>query len=606
MGRKLSGRLGRVATVAILVLAVGFACSTARAMAAPSLPSSDPFYAYTGATPLGQMAPGTVLKQRAAQIVVNGAPTPYSARQVLYRTTGELGQPTATVATVISPLAPAGPTKLVSYQTFYDALGSECDPSYTLQGGNPGYQDAQIDATLMEDYLNAGFTVVNADYEGESLDWAAGQESGENTLDGIRAAENALKLPSSTDVGMVGYSGGSIATEWASELAPGYAPELHIIGAAEGGIPVDYAHNLTYINGDTDGWAGVIPAVLVGTARAFDLNLSQYLSAYGQQVVNQVSSECINDFAGSYNGLTVQQLLKPQYQDFLGVPTFASIINTLTMGTSATHPDSPLFMAVGDADGTGDDVMVAADVEALAHEYCTKGVPVTFNEYSGADHEEAIAPFETAALAFLEDLFAGGPAPNGCASIGEGNSLALLPVAPAGSGSTGAGSAPGASCPVVTGSLHRTTLGLVRLGMTRAQARHAYSHSSNRGRRYEDFFCLTPIGVRVGYASPKLLGRMPRRRRGRYRGRIVWASTSDVHFAVDGVRPGTTVRAARRMIHHLGMPFEVGLNDWYLARIAGATAVLKVRHGVVEEIGIADLALTRTRAADRIFVHSFY
>ena len=603
MERELSVRLGRVATVASLVL-VCFACGAGRALATPTLPSSDPFYAYTGATPLGQIAPGTVLKQRAVQIVVNGVPAPYPAEQVLYRTTGELGQPTVTVATIIRPIAAAGPTKLISYQTFYDALGSECDPSYTLQGGNPSYQDAQIDAALMEDYLNVGFTVVNADYEGESLDWAAGQESGENTLDGIRAAENSLNLPSSTDVGMVGYSGGSIATEWASELAPAYAPGLHIIGAAEGGIPVDYAHNLTYINGDTDGWAGVIPAVLVGTARAFDLNLSEYLSAYGQQVVNQVSSECINDFAGSYNGLTVQQLLKPQYQNFLAVPTFASIINTLTMGTSSTHPDSPLFMAVGNADGTGDDVMVAADVEALAHEYCTKGVPVTFNEYDGADHEEAIAPFETAALGFLENLFAGGPAPNGCASIGTGNSLALLPVAGAGSG--GGRSAPGASCPVVTGSLHRKTLGLIRLGMTRAQARHAYSHSSNRGRRYEDFFCLTPVGVRVGYASPKLLGRLPRGQRSRYRGRIVWASTSDVHFAVKGLRPGATVRVARLMLRRLSAPFKIGLNTWYLARIAGATAVLKVRHGVVEEIGIADLALTRTRAAENIFLHSFY
>ncbi|HTU85753.1 MAG TPA: lipase family protein [Solirubrobacteraceae bacterium] len=600
----MSARLVRVATVASLVLVLGFAFGASRALAAPALPSSDPFYAYTGATPLGQIAPGTVLKQRGVQIVVNGAPTPYPAQQVLYRTTGELGQPTVTVATIISPLTTAGTTKLVSYQTFYDALGSECDPSYTLQGGNPSYQDAQIDAALMEDYLNAGFTVVNADYEGESLDWAAGQESGEDTLDGIRAAENALNLPSSTEVGMVGYSGGSIATEWASELAPGYAPELHIIGAAEGGIPVDYAHNLTYINGDTDGWAGVIPAVLVGTARAFDLNLSQYLSAYGQQVVNQVSGECINDFAGSYNGLTVQQLLKPQYQNFLAVPTFASIINTLTMGTSSTHPASPLFMAVGNADGTGDDVMVAADVEALAHEYCTKGVPVTFTEYTGADHEEAIAPFETAALQFLENLFAGAPAPNGCASIGVGNSLALLPVAAAGSG--GGRSAPGASCPVVTGSLHRKTLGLIHLGMTRAQARRAYSHSSNRGRRYEDFFCLTPVGVRVGYASPRLLGHLPRRQRSRYRGRIVWASTSDLHFAVEGVRPGTKVRVARRMIRHLSAPFTVGRNDWYLARMAGATAVLKVRHGVVQEIGIADLALTRTRAADSIFLRSFY
>jgi hypothetical protein len=60
------------------------------------------------------------------------------------------------------------------------------------------------------------------------------------------------------------------------------------------------------------------------------------------------------------------------------------------------------------------------------------------------------------------------------------------------------------------------------------------------------------------------------------------------------------------MIRRLGAPFQVGRNDWYVARIAGATAVLKVRHGVVEEIGIADLALTRTRAADRIFLRSFY
>jgi hypothetical protein len=110
---------------------------------------------------------------------------------------------------------------------------------------------------------------------------------------------------------MVGYSGGSIATEWASELAPSYAPELPIVGAAEGGIPVDYAHNLSYINGDNDGWAGVIPAVLVGTARAFGLNLSTYLSSYGEQVTSQVSDECINNFAANYPGLTIEQLLKP-------------------------------------------------------------------------------------------------------------------------------------------------------------------------------------------------------------------------------------------------------------------------------------------------------
>ncbi len=56
----------------------------------------------------------------------------------------------------------------------------------------------------------------------------------------------------------------------------------------------------------------------------------------------------------------------------------------------------------------------------------------------------------------------------------------------------------------------------------------------------------------------------------------------------------------------LGKPFHVGLNYWYLATNGSSTAVLKVRHGVVEEIGIGDRRLTRTRQADRRFLRSFY
>jgi hypothetical protein len=581
----------------IALVALGARVAPARA-ATPSLPSSDLFYTYSGSTPLAQIAPGTVLKVRAIQLIVGGAPSPYSADQVLYRTTGELGQPTATVETIIKPLVPGGAAKLISYQTFYDALGSGCDPSYTLAGGNPGYTDAQADAALMQNYLEAGFTVVTSDYEGENLDWAAGQESGYNTLDGIRAAENELAVPRSTPVGMLGYSGGSIATEWASELAPAYAPELHIVGVAEGGIPVDFAHNLTYINGDNDGWAGVIPAVLVGVSRGFGIDLGTYLSAYGQKVTGQVADECINNFAGSYPGLTVQQLLKPQYENFLAIPTFAAIVNELIMGSTPGQPAEPLFMAVGNHDGTGDGVMVAADVEALAHEYCQQGVPVTFSESQGLDHTEAIAPFESAALAFLQARFAGAPAVNGCASIGAGNSLAPLPVHSAGPGSA----AP--DCPLATGKLSGDELGLARLGMTRARARQAYTHSSNRGKRYEDFFCLTPIGVRVGYASPKLLGALPRHQRKALRGRVVWASTSDIYYALKRIRPGATVRTARRYIK-LEKAFHVGLNTWYLAPDRRCTDVLKVRRGIVEEIGIGDKRLTRSRRADRAFLSSF-
>lgn len=413
--------LGAVVVVSALALA---APAIASASSGPALPSQDPFYTYSGS--LAGLAPGAVLRTRPVT-VSDSTTVPFSASQVLYRTTGELGQPTVTAATVIRPLLPV-PTRIVSYQTAYDALGSQCDPSYTLQGGNPGYSTAADEAKVISAYAAAGFTVVVSDYEGTALDWGAGQESGYGTLDGIRAAESVLNVPAaSTPVGLTGYSGGSIATEFATELAPTYAPQLDIVGAAEGGLPVDFAHNLSYINGSQD-WSGVIPAVLVGIGRAFNIDMSKYQSPYGAQLAQTISDECINDFLGAYPGLTIQKLVGPQYQDFFAIPLFAKINNQLIMGATGT-PKGPLFIAVGNADGTGDGVMVADDVEALAHTYCERGVSVQFNEYQGDDHDQAAIPYEVGALQFLTERLDGVPVANGCSSIGTGSSLAPLPVA---------------------------------------------------------------------------------------------------------------------------------------------------------------------------------
>ncbi len=419
--------VGMVVTVACAVALVASGTASAQVKPGVKLPSHDPFYTYTGSKPLSQISPGTVLKKRAVKVKTASLTVPYKAEQVLYRTTGQSGQPTVTVTTIIEPVdSPLG-TKIVSYQSFYDALGSECDPSYTLRGGNPSDTDAQAEAAIVAGYVTAGYTVTVPDFEGTDLQWAAGQESGYGTLDAIRATENYLGVPSSTQVGMLGYSGGSIATEWASELAPGYAPGLNIIGAASGGVPVDYAQNLTYINGDQD-WAGVIPAILVSLAgRAFGINIDHYLSAYGKKITTAVRNECINSFASEYPGLTIQQLLKPAYQNIFQIPVFVRILNKEIMGTAPGHPAEPLLFGVGNADGTGDGIMVAGDVEALAHEYCKQGVPVTFDEYTGLSHTQAAVPFETGAMTFLENLFAGQAASNGCATIGPGTSIAPLP-----------------------------------------------------------------------------------------------------------------------------------------------------------------------------------
>lgn len=410
--------------VACALLVLGLGSAWAATGHKPRLPSRDPFYTYKH--PLAHIPPGTPLKRRKVMIVDQGRSAPVKAYQILYRTTNEVGRPSLAVTTVIRPQHPVGPTRIVSYQTAYDALGSQCDPSYTLRGGNPHDSTAQDEEQVILAYAAKGYTVVISDYEGVHLHWVAGQESGYGTLDGIRAAEHLLKLPErNTPVGMVGYSGGSIATDFGAELAPKYAHRLDIVAAAEGGVPVDLAHNLHYINGSPS-WSGIIPAVLLSLGRAFGLNIDRYASAYGRKLIRQEQHGCINNFLGRYPGLKYQKLLKPRYRPIFSVAVFVHIVNHLIMSRTGT-PREPVLIEVGKLNGQkGDGVMVAADDEALAHVYCTRGLAVQFKINKGMDHTQAAVPFEADAFNFLNERLSGAPPVNGCATIGRGDSIAPI------------------------------------------------------------------------------------------------------------------------------------------------------------------------------------
>jgi Secretory lipase len=427
MTRMLFVRRGLLPLALMLAsLLAAFSLSAGTALASPLLPTQDPFYSYSGA--LSGVPAGTVLRTRSVSFTDMGLTVPVTTKQILYRTTDELGQPTVAVATVIEPLLNLT-HKIVSYQWAYDGLASNCDPSYAIQGGSPTESTNQEEQLLLVPLLLAGDTVVTSDYESEENDFAAGREEGYLTLDGIRAAEQLLGVPASTQVALLGYSGGAIASDWAAEQAPSYAPSLDIVGTAMGGIAVDLAHNLSYVNGSQE-WSGAIPAALVGIARAFGINIDTYLSSYGVKVVDAVGSSCLQSDLGSYPGLTYQKLLKPQYTNIDQIPVFVNALNTLIMGTAGT-PKGPLYMGVGDADGTGDDVMVDADDEALAQEYCARGVPVEFTLYKNEDHGTAALVYLPDAITWVLGRLSGLPADNGCSRVPAGDSLAPLVAAAA-------------------------------------------------------------------------------------------------------------------------------------------------------------------------------
>jgi hypothetical protein len=432
------------ATLAAFASLAGLTAPAAEAQPLP--PGQDPFYSYTGTTPLSAIAPGTVLKTREESYHVAGVAVPIEVVQLLYRSTTETGQPTVNVTSVLEPPAgsaasSSGPPNVVAYQSFYDSLDPDDEPSYSITGGvslTGGIPDAET--ALIAPELLSGDAVVVADDEGEQADFAAGPEYGKLTLDSLRAALSspATGLVGATKVAMVGYSGGAIATEWAAELAPKYAPQLNslIVGASFGGVLVDPDHNLHYINGSAL-WAGVLPMALIGISRAFGIDLTPYMTAYGQQLFSQMQNDSITQVLGEYPGLTWSQIAKPQYQEPEQIPIFVKVANQLIMGEHGT-PTEPLLIAQG-ADGTiegsngfqpgigpGDGVMIAGDVRTLAREYCSRGVAVQYDEYDALDHIGTAAPWMATTVPWLAARFAGQPAPENCGQIAPGNVVAPI------------------------------------------------------------------------------------------------------------------------------------------------------------------------------------
>lgn len=159
-------------------------------------------------------------------------------------------------------------------------------------------------------------------------------------------------------------------------------------------------------------------------------------------------------------------------------------------------------------------------------------------------------------------------------------------------------------CPRALGVLRGVGLGPVRLGMSRVRARRAFVRSSEHGRRYVDYFCLTPVGVRVGYASAGVLRGRSLRERRLLLGRVVLALTANRHFALRGVRAGVRLARVARALG-VGRGFRVGRNVWYLVSAGPSRGVLKVRRGVIEEVGIAQRGLTGSRAVAARFLRSF-
>ncbi|MGW0245869.1 lipase family protein [Nocardia goodfellowii] len=362
-------------------------------------PLGDPFYD----PPPGfeQTAPGTVLAARAGGTGL--ALTPVISTELLIRSTDTKGRPVPVVATLLVPPTPwtgPGPRPVVAFNIAIDSLGHACAPSFQLRMGPSG------DLIAAQIPLSKNYAVVVPDHEGPRQAYAAGRMAGHAVLDSLRGSVGSPNLGLSPDSPAVvtGYSGGAIASGWAAQLAPAYAPELNLVGAVFGGVPADFALLVDAMNGHNAA-SGVFLAAALGVAREYP-EMLWMLNDNGWRLARSFKDLCFTAEALLGAILPVRAEMLTDVPDPVGHPVIRKILAENRMG--GTAPAVPVYLYHG-----ADEAWVPLEgAENLYDEWCARGVPVRLDIFPG-EHLIAGAAGIPDANAWIDTMLA-GLKPEGC------------------------------------------------------------------------------------------------------------------------------------------------------------------------------------------------
>jgi alpha-beta hydrolase superfamily lysophospholipase len=374
----------------------------------PVLPKDDPFHV----PPPGfeHSRPGTVLRSREVELAFLGRVTQkLTATQLLYRSADLNGLPMGAVTTVIVPAdRPAGSKgPILSYQCAIDAVAGRCFPSYALRrGAKAAGAIAQFEFLLVSAALAEGWAVSIPDHEGPRGIWGAPYEPGYHVLDGLRAALNhdGLNLSVDAPIGLWGYSGGGLATAWATEVYADYAPELNVVGAVLGSPVGDLGHTFRRLNGTFfSGLPALVVAALSHVYPDLDRVINEHVTAEGKAMLTDIQGMTTTHAVLKLIRKDMGSMVDEPLENILRTPEVQHVFDSIKLGTAA--PSVPVLIV----QAVHDELISVADIDELAEIYSAGGTDVTYHRDPLSEHL-LLHPLSTPmTLRWLRDRFAGRP-----------------------------------------------------------------------------------------------------------------------------------------------------------------------------------------------------
>ncbi|WP_158884236.1 lipase family protein [Amycolatopsis anabasis] len=399
--RGLAAALSSAAALALLTF------GSSQAAAAPSF--------YDPPSPLPAGSNGDIIKHEPADFFVDPVKlirAPASVRRIMYRSTDTHDRPIAVTGTVLTPTAKwdgPGERPIIGYAPGTQGVGDDCAPSKAMAAG------LEYEGPFISGLLLRGYAVVVTDYEGLGTPgthtYVNRAAEGHAVLDSIRAAQRLpeAKLPDAGPVGIAGYSQGGGASAAAAELHPSYAPELKVKGAYAGAVPADLAAVAKNLDGHYA--VGFLGFALASMDYAYpELNIPDVLNDKGKQLFEQVKNECTVQAIAAHAFTRSSTLTRDgrPLAAYLGEEPYKSRVAEQLIG--ARKPTAPTLVV----HSALDDIVPYEQGKTMAESWCARGTTVQFSTSIVPTHVGgAIAAFPEA-FGWLNDRFAGKPAPDNC------------------------------------------------------------------------------------------------------------------------------------------------------------------------------------------------
>jgi alpha-beta hydrolase superfamily lysophospholipase len=372
---------------------------------------------YTPPNPLPPGTPGTLIRTQKVT-GVPGVPATATVWRILFHSRSIYGQDIAESGYIVVPggIAPKGGYPILSWAHGTTGFAGICAPSlFTSQGGVGPYV-----LPGLSDYLKAGFVVAATDYEGLGTPgihpYLLGASEGRGVLDAARAARRLPGLHTSSTVMIYGHSQGGQAALFAGELAPTYAPDLHIAGVVAA-APATGLSTILRVVTTSVGQSILeftIPVAYTWARAYHDLPLSDMFTPTGETVAESVVTQgCLPALISAIGTrhLSATSVFVP------GAATNPVVTAHAKMNDPGrTETPAPMLIVQGTADTTVPPALTDAYVTQMA---CPIRDTIDYLHVTGATHGTVVNVSVPTITQWMTARLRGTAAPSTCGRTGD-------------------------------------------------------------------------------------------------------------------------------------------------------------------------------------------